>query len=430
MTELINADLNELHQAKEVLRARYQDFTARNLKLDMTRGKPCPEQLDLSLPLLELKDYKCRDGTDCRNYGLVEGIPEARQLFAGYLEVTPEEIIVAGNSSLALMHDSIMRLMVKGAPGYGQPWINLPKVKCLCPSPGYDRHFFICSFFNMEMIPVELTAEGPDMEMVEALAREDDAIKAIWCVPRYSNPTGTTYSAEVVERLARMPAKARDFTIIWDNAYKEHHLTANPEPLADLLSACKATGNPERVLMFGSTSKITFPGAGVAMLAASKANIEAIKRQSNIQSIGPDKINQLRHVKFLRDMEGIKVQMQKHAALLKPKFDVVLNLLERELGTSGLAQWSKPQGGYFVSLDTLPGCAQAVVKLAETAGVKLTPAGNTYPYGKDPLDRNIRIAPSFPALSEITLAMELLAICVKLAAIEKLMEGTLSVPRE
>ena len=422
MTDLMNLGSSELLRYRSELMERYREFQSRNLDLDMTRGKPCPEQLDLSLEMFECVDaehYRTLDGVDCRNYGGVDGILEARDLFSQYLEVEQDEIVIGGNSSLNLMHDTIISAMVTGVVNSQVPWVRLPKVKFLCPSPGYDLHFSICEYLGIEMITAEMNESGPYMTQVEGLVEEDEAIKGIWCVPKYSNPTGVTYSDEVVTRLANMKTKAKDFRIFWDNAYAVHHLTETPDRLVNMLSACKEAGNPERVFIFGSTSKITFGGAGVAMMAGSKKNIEFVKKQIAYQTIGPDKLNQLRHVRFLRNMEGIHDHMKKHAVLLKPKFDAVLSILEAELGGKNVAEWSKPKGGYFVSINTLDGCASAVVDITAKAGVKLTPAGATFPYKKDYRDRNIRIAPSFPLIEDIFSAMELVTICIQLVSIEK-----------
>ena len=399
---------------KEQLRNRYEQAKQRGLNLDMTRGKPCGQQLDLSSGLLDClgRDYKAADGTDCRNYGGLDGLPEAKKLFAEFLEVTPAEIIVAGNSSLALMHDSIAQAVLRGVPGGSKPWRDV-RAKFLCPSPGYDRHFAVCEHLGIEMITVRMTEEGPDMDEVERLTAADESIKGILCVPKYSNPTGVVFSDAVVDRLAKMTA-APDFRVFWDNAYTVHHLTDKPKPLKNLLSACKAAGNPDRVLLFGSTSKVTFAGAGVAMMAGSEANIAYTKQNMSLQTIGPDKLNQLRHVRFFGDMAGIEAQMKKHAAILAPKFAAVTEILDRELGESGAARWTRPAGGYFISIDTKDGCAKSVVKMAAEAGVKLTSAGATFPHGKDPFDRNIRIAPSMPSQSEIEQAMEIVATCIQL----------------
>lgn len=402
------------------LRARYAAFRERGLSLDMTRGKPCPEQLDLSLGLLDClgRDYKAADGTDCRNYGVLEGLPEARRLFAELLEVEPAEVIVGGNSSLALMHDTVVLGLLKGMPD-SPPWRGKHPVKFLCPTPGYDRHFAICERFGIEMIPLPMGSDGPDMDWVERLVHADPLVKGMWLVPRYSNPGGVVCSAQTVERLARMHTAATDFRLFWDNAYAVHHLVDDPAPLANILAACKAAGHPDRPFIFTSTSKISFAGAGVGVVAASAANIRHLLAGLGIQTIGHDKLNQLRHVRFFKDAAGIAAHMRKHAAILRPKFDAVQTVLERELGGLGLATWSRPQGGYFVSLDTPDNCATRVVQLAEAAGAKLTKAGATFPYGKDPHDRNIRIAPSLPGLEEIMQAMELLAMCVQIAASER-----------
>ena len=422
MTNFKNLDARELEERRAELMARYQGFQSRNLQIDMTRGKPSPEQLDLSMGMLACVDadhYQTRDGVDCRNYGGLDGIPEAKQLFAQYLEVEPDEIIVGGNASLNVMYDVILRAMFFGVVDSDVPWGKLPIVRFVCPSPGYDRHFAICEHLGIEMIPVEMRADGLDMDAVEEIVAQDGSVKGIWCVPKYSNPTGVTFSDEVVERLANMETRAKDFRVFWDNAYTVHHLTDTPDRLSNMLDACKRAGNSERVLIFGSTSKISFAGAGLAMMAGSKENIEFVKEQVAIQTIGPDKLNQLRHVRFFRDMAGIETHMRKHAAILKPKFDAVLDIFDKELDQS-IAEWSRPNGGYFVSINTLDGCAKAVVSMAADAGVKLTPAGSTFPYRKDPRDRNIRIAPSLPSIEEIRLAMELVSVCIKLASIDRL----------
>ena len=405
-------------QRLQALRAEYESFRARGLALDMTRGKPCNEQLDLSLGLLDVlgRDFKAADGSDCRNYGIVEGLPEARALFAELLDVQPGEVVVGGNSSLAMMHDVIVQALLKGTTG-GPAWHG-QQPKFLCPSPGYDRHFAICERYGIEMIPVAMNDEGPDMDEVERLVASDASVKGMWCVPRYSNPGGVVYAKAVVERLAAMKT-APDFRILWDNAYAVHHLVDAPPPLANLLAACAAAGNPDRAIVFTSTSKITFAGAGVAALASSVANVRNIVAGLSIQTIGHDKLNQLRHVRFFEDAAGVAAQMKKHAAILKPKFDAVTEILAERLGGKGVATWSDPKGGYFVSLDTPDGCAAKVVKMADEAGVKLTKAGATYPYGKDPRDRNIRLAPSFPPLGQVRQAMELVAICVEIAALER-----------
>ena len=424
MTELTSMNRRDLQAKAADLDERYQAFKAQRLALDMTRGKPCPEQLDLSLGLLDClghNDYRAADGSDCRNYGGLEGLPEARQLFAEFLEVDPSEVIVGGNSSLTMMHDTVSQALLRGMPGGSAPWRALPAVKFLCPSPGYDRHFAICQHLGIDMVTVDMTAEGPDMDQVEPLVAADESIKGMWCVPKYNNPTGITFSDAVVERLARMRTAAPDFRIIWDNAYTVHHLTDTPDPLANLFASSKAAGNPDRVLLFGSTSKVSFAGAGLAAMAGSVANIRHIKAGLAIQTIGPDKLNQLRHVRFFRDMGGIEAHMRKHAAILRPKFAAVEDVLTRELRGTGVAEWSRPRGGYFITVDTLDGCAKAVVAMAAGAGVHLTHAGATFPYGRDPRDRNIRLAPSMPSLNDIRQAMELVAVCIQRATIAKLL---------
>lgn len=423
MSDLNSMSSDELQSRLHSLNIKYEEFVGQKLKLDMSRGKPGAGQLDLSMEMLDYpgSDDSCKtqEGLDCRNYGLVDGIPEAKALFAQMLEVSPKEIILGGNSSLSMMYDSINRAMMFGIVDGNKPWSKLPRVSFLCPSPGYDRHFAITELFGIEMITVDMNPDGPDMDTVEKLVAEDDAVKGIWCTPKYSNPEGITYSDEVVDRLASMKTKASDFRIFWDNAYTVHHLADEHDNLKNMMEACKAAGNPNRVLIFGSTSKVTFPGAGIAMMGASEANIEQTKKQLGIKTIGPDKINQLRHVHFLKDMQGIEEQMKKHARILKPKFQMVLDILQEQLGDKNIAWWNKPRGGYFISFNTLPGCASAVVKLAAEAGVIMTTAGATFPYGRDPQDRNIRIAPTLPPLTELKTAMELLCTCVQIVSIKK-----------
>ena len=423
MTDFKKLSEQERRKIKEELLQRYAEFQSRRITLDMTRGKPCSEQLELSLGMLEgdiASAYLTPSGLDCRNYGGLGGIPEAKKLFADYMGVEPDELILGGNSSLNMMHDTILRAMVKGVTDGAQPWGQLSKVKFLCPSPGYDRHFFICEYLGIEMIPIDMQENGPAMDQIETLVAADEAIKGIWCVPQYSNPTGSVFSDEVVERLAGMKTRAADFRIFWDNAYAVHHLVDTPAQLKNLLAACKQAGNPERAFMFGSTSKISFAGAGLAIMAGSQKNMQWVTNQMAFQTIGPDKLNQLRHTLFFKDMGGIEAHMKKHAAILKPKFDAVQRILENELKGKNIASWSKPQGGYFVSIDTLEGCAAKVIKKAADAGVKLTQAGSTYPYKNDPLDQNIRIAPSFPPLADIQAAMELVAICIQLVSLDKI----------
>jgi len=422
MNQLEMLTNSELQEHYSTLSHNYEKFQAQKLKLDMSRGKPCPAQLDLSTGLIDClsqSDYKALDGTDCRNYGGLDGIPEAKELFAWILEARPQDIIIGGNSSLVLMHDLIARAMLHGLPGSEMPWGKLEKVKFLCPSPGYDRHFAICEYFGIEMITIDYQEDGPNMAQVEQLVAADSSIKGIWCVPKYSNPTGITYSDAVVKRLATMSTKSTDFRIFWDNAYAVHHLTSTPDRLLNILETCNNAGHPDRVFLFSSTSKISLAGSGIAILASSETNITWLKKQMMFQTIGPDKLNQLRHVRFFRNQSGIEDHMRKQAAIITPKFNVVLEILESKLGGKNLASWSKPQGGYFISLNTLPGCAQKVVSRASAAGVVLTSAGATYPYGKDPDDKNIRLSPTFPSLAELKLAMELVALCVELVSAEQ-----------
>ena len=421
----MNCDFSKLSSAelsivRRELEERYAEFQARKLKLNMARGKPGAEQLDISDAILENVNPKfAADGTDCRNYGGLEGLPEMRQFFGEALKINPDNIIIGGNSSLNLMYDAMARLMLFGTQG-STPWGKLPKVKFLCPSPGYDRHFAVTEEFGFELVTVPMTENGPDMEIVEALVKEDETIKGIWCVPLYSNPEGVVYSDETVSRLAAMKCAAPDFRIFWDNAYGVHHLYEEVE-LKDIFAECEKAGNPDRVLYFFSTSKITYPGAGVSMVASSAANCAEILKHMTIQTIGHDKLNQLRTLQILKDAAGLKKQMEKQASLLRPKFELVLQTLEKELAGTGLAQWKNPKGGYFVALDTMDGCAKETVRLAKEAGVTMTGAGATFPYKQDPRDRNIRIAPTFPPLEELAVALELFCLCVKLAAVRKLM---------
>jgi len=400
-------------EVKKQLADRIEQFRARNLDLDMTRGKPGPEQLDLCSGMLTVVDensFRTPSGMDVRNYGGLDGFPEAKRLFADFLEVDPEEVIIAGNSSLNLMYDTVAQIMTHGTCAGSEPWFGR-KVKFLCPVPGYDRHFAVCEHFGIRMVPVRLTDDGPDMEEVEQLVRRDPAVKGMWCVPKYSNPSGVVYSDETVERLARMEA-VEDFRIFWDNAYTVHHLGGAPARLKNILEACKAAGNDDRVLIFGSTSKVSFPGAGIAVMGGSRRNTEWVRNRLRFQTIGPDKINMLRHVLYFKDMQGILDHMDRHAPIIAPKFQAVQVILERELGGTGVATWTKPQGGYFVSLETQPGCAAAAVAMAGELGVKFTKAGATWPYGKDPQDSNIRIAPTLPSLQQIRIAVEVLALCI------------------
>ena len=404
-------------------RDRFERLKRANAMIDMTRGKPAPEQLDLSDAMLNiLTPEECADvnGQDYRNYGIGHGIPEAKKLFADFMGVKPSEIIVGGNSSLNLMYDTLAGAMLFGLPGSAKPWGKEDEVSILCPVPGYDRHFAICEQLGINMIPVTMTETGPDMDEVERLVAADTSIRAIWCVPKYSNPTGVTYTDETVDRLASLKAAAPDFRILWDNAYAVHHLGRGPERVKDILGACRAAGNPERPILFGSTSKITWPGAGVAVIAGSETTIADLAQKMSFATIGPDKINQLRHVKFFGDVDGIVKLMDAHAEIIAPKFAAVERVLEERLAGLGIASWTKPDGGYFVSVDVLPGCASAVIAKAAEAGLKLTPAGATWPYGKDPEDRNLRLAPTMPSVEEIERAMEIFCTCVELVCLPKL----------
>lgn len=409
------------------LRAEYEAIKAQGLKLNMARGKPSAAQLDLSLPMLDLltsqSDYHSEDGTDCRNYGVIDGIPEAKCMMADLLDDVPENVIVLGNASLTAMYDTLARCLTFGTGGFA-PWSEEAQVKWLCPVPGYDRHFSVCEALGIEMIPVPMNSDGPDMDQVEALVAEDPTIKGIWCVPKYSNPNGVVYSNETVKRLASMACAAPDFRIIWDNAYAVHHLFDDPQEqgsLLDIAEACQEAGTPDRYFKFASTSKITFPGAGIAAVASSPANIAETKKQLNAQIIGHDKINQLRHARFLKDGEGIAAHMRKHAALLRPKFALVQEKLHSGLDEAAIASWSDPQGGYFVSFDGLPGTATRTVSLAKEAGATMTGAGATWPYGNDPRDSNIRIAPTLPPLEELDHALDVFICCAKIAALESLL---------
>ena len=415
----------ELQELRKQLSAQYKEFQGKDLRLDMSRGKPSVEQLDLSMGMMDVlsssDDLTCEDGTDCRNYGGLTGIKEAKELIGDMMEVAPDYIIIYGNSSLNVMFDTVSRSMTHGVMGC-TPWCKLDKVKFLCPVPGYDRHFAITQYFGIEMINVPMTPDGPDMDMVERLVAEDDSIKGIWCVPKYSNPTGTSYSDETVRRFARLKPAAPDFRIYWDNAYGVHHLYDHDQDhLIEILAECKRAGNPDMVYKFASTSKISFPGSGIAALAASKANLDDIRKYITVQTIGHDKLNQLRHVKFFKDLEGVHAHMKKHAAILRPKFEMVEATLEKELGGLGIGEWTTPKGGYFISFESLDGCAKKIVAMAKEAGVVMTGAGATYPYGKDPKDSNIRIAPSFPPIEELEKAAQVFVVCVKLASVEKLL---------
>lgn len=409
---------------KADLEKRYADFKARGLKLNMARGKPGVDQLDLSMPMLDILNSTANiyasTGDDCRNYGLGDGLPEMRELFAEMLGLDDHNIIVGGNSSLNMMFDAISCAMTHGFPG-SKPWSQQGHLKFLSPSPGYDRHFAITEYFGFELVTVPMTSEGPDMDVVEELVQNDPTIKGIWCVPKYSNPTGITYSDETVRRFAALKPAAPDFKIFWDNAYCVHDLTDTPDTLLNLWHECRKQHSIDMPIFFASTSKITFPGAGVAAMGASEHNLTVFREHYSYQTIGPDKLNQLRHIYFFGNLDGVKLQMEKHRAILEPKFQVVQEKLETELGGKNVAEWTQPNGGYFVSVDVLDGCAKRVVSLCKEAGVTLTGAGATFPYQKDPRDRNIRVAPTYPPVSELELAMDLFCIAVQLAAVEKLL---------
>ncbi len=420
--------LNEMSKAEltaffEECKSAYDAYQAQDLKLDMSRGKPSPKQLDISSGLLEAitAEELLGEAGDYRNYGLLDGIPEAKKMFAPMLGVEPDEIIMFGNASLQAMYLTISYAYSHGLLG-NTPWSKLDKVKFLCPVPGYDRHFSITQFFGAEMINIPMTEEGPDMDMVERLVAEDASIKGIWCVPQYANPTGISYSDDVVRRMAALKPAAPDFRIFWDNAYCIHHLCDNPKIILPILEEAKKAGNPNIVYLFASTAKVTFAGAGVAMMAASKENLADLKKALNVFTISFDKMNQMRHVRYFGGkFENVLAHMEKHRALIQPKFDVVVNTLEKELKPLGIGSWVVPQGGYFVSFDAPQGCAKRIVQLCKEAGVVLTGAGATFPYGKDPEDKNIRIAPTYPEVDELQTAMDLFVLCAKLAAAEKLL---------
>ena len=417
----------ELEALKADLEKQYADAKAKGLKLDMSRGKPAKSQLDLANDMITVldgdTDYTCEDGIDCRNYGGLEGITEARRLMADVMGVPADQVIVCGNASLNIMYDTIIRSMALGVMGE-TPWCKLDKVKFLCPAPGYDRHFAITEHFGIEMIPVAMTENGPDMDVVEEYVNNDPAVKGIWCVPKYSNPQGISYSDETVKRFAALKPAAKDFRIFWDNAYCIHHLyDDNQDEILDIISECEKAGNPDMVYQFASTSKVSFAGGGISAIAASKANLENIKKSMTIQTIGYDKVNQLRHVKYFKDLDGIKAHMKKHADMMRPKFEAVVSCLESELGGLEIGSWIKPRGGYFITFESMEGCAKAIVAKCKEAGVVLTNAGACFPYGNDPKDSVIRIAPSFPTPEEMAQATELFVLCVKLVSVEKLLNA-------
>lgn len=427
MKAYVDMDREELFTLKASLEKQFKTEEAKGLSLNMARGKPGASQLAISMPMLDVingkSDMNTLLGNDTRNYGDWDGIGECRQLLADMMEVKKPNVIVCGNSSLNIMYDTVMRSMVMGVNG-STPWCKLDKVKFLCPVPGYDRHFKITELFGIEMINIPLKEDGPDMDLVEAYVNQDDAVKGIWCVPKYSNPTGTTYSDEVVRRFANLKPKAEDFRIFWDNAYCIHHIFDDiQDKILNILEECEKAGNPNMAYVFASTSKVSFPGSGVSAIATSTENMEYIRRFMTTQIIGHDKINQLRHVRFFRNIDGLNAHMKKHAQILRPKFEAVLNNLEAELTGLGIGSWTKPRGGYFISFDAMPGCAKAIVAKCKELGLILTGAGATYPYGKDPQDSNIRIAPSFPTPEEMVEATKMFALCVKLASVEKLLSN-------
>ena len=416
----------ELLQEKAGLLAEYEKIKAQGLALDMSRGKPGADQLELSMPMMDVLTskslLKSENGFDLRNYGVLDGIPEAKRLVAGMIGCQPENVMIYGNSSLNIMYDQIARDMFDGICG-NTPWSKQGTVKFLCPVPGYDRHFAITEHFGIEMIPIDMNENGPDMDAVESYVNNDASVKGIWCVPKYSNPSGIVYSDEVVRRFAALKPAAPDFRIFWDNAYAIHHLYEEDQAeILDILSECEKAGNPDMVFEFCSTSKVTFPGSGIAALASSAANIADIKAQLTFQTIGYDKINQLRHAAYFKDMEGVKAHMEKQAACIRPKFEMIDELLSREIAPRGIGSWINPKGGYFISFSALEGCAKEIVAKCKEAGVTLTGAGAPFPYGKDPKDSVIRIAPTYPSLEELTKAAEVFVTVVKLVSVEKFLQ--------
>ena len=415
----------ELQSELDTLKVEFETYERMDLHLDMSRGKPCREQLDLSMGMMDVLnsevDLSCEDGTDCRNYGVLDGIAEAKVLIGDMMENNPDNIIIYGNSSLNVMYDTVSRAMTHGIMG-STPWCKLDKVKFLCPSPGYDRHFSITEYFGIDMIPVPMSETGPDMDMVEKLVAKDGSIKGIWCVPKYSNPQGYSYSDDTVYRFAHLKPAAPDFRIFWDNAYGIHHLYEHDRAfIPEILAECKKAGNPDMVYKFASTSKITFPGSGLASLATSLNNLEDIRSQLRHQTIGHDKVNQLRHVRFFGDISGMVDHMKKHASVIRPKFEAVEEILDKNLSGLGIGEWTKPMGGYFISFDALEGCAKQIIQLAKKAGVTMTEAGATWPYHQDPKDSNIRVAPTYPPLEDLKTATQLFTLCVRIVSAEKLL---------
>ncbi|WP_442861489.1 aminotransferase class I/II-fold pyridoxal phosphate-dependent enzyme [Caproiciproducens sp. NJN-50] len=424
MLDFLSMPKQELEHTYAELLERYRRFQEQKLNLNMARGKPSGDQLELSSEMLDLVSSSSalysESGEDCRNYGVPLGLTEMRRLMADLMEVPADHVIIGGNSSLNMMFDAVACGMTHGFSGCA-PWGRQKNVKFLCPSPGYDRHFAITEYFGFDLIIVPMTPDGPDMDAVEKLV-QDPSVKGIWCVPKYQNPTGITFSDETVRRFAGLKPAAKDFRIFWDNAYCVHDLTETPDSLLNLWKECERRGNPNLAFFFSSTSKITYPGAGIAAMAAGSSDFEALKKRYSYQTISADKLNQLRHARFLKDLDGVRAHMARHRALLAPKFKTVLNKLETELAGKGVASWTEPNGGYFISVDVLEGCAKRVVALCAEAGVKLTGAGATYPYGRDPRDSNIRVAPTFPPVEELRQAIDLFCICVQLAAAEKLLK--------
>ncbi len=418
----------ELVSLKEELDGKFEEAKSKGLKLDMSRGKQSTAQLDMTMSIMNVFDsdsiLKTEDGIDCRNYGLMDGIPEVKKLLGDMMGVPAENVLVYGNSSLSVMYDAISHSVTHGVMG-STPWCKLDKVKFLCPVPGYDRHFKITEYFGIEMIQIPMTADGPDMDLVEKYVNGDEAVKGIWCVPKYSNPQGISYSDETVRRFANLKPAAKDFRIYWDNAYAVHHLYDDKQDeILEILSECEKAGNPDIVFEFCSTSKVSFAGGGIAGMAASSANLDYIREGMTVRTIGYDKVNQLRHVKYFKDIDGIREHMKKHADIIRPKFEAVLQVLDREIGGLSIGEWNKPVGGYFISFEAMEGCAKAIVAKCKEAGVVMTGAGATYPYGKDPKDSNIRIAPTFPTPEEMAEATDLFVLCVKLVSVNKLLEET------